>query len=132
MSLFSPRLLALVWTVCIVVGLTLPGSTMPSTWLFEFDKIIHLGLFLVLALLWLPALSGGRFDRGMAVLAVILAFSVLSEIYQGMLPFGRQADMLDAAADSAGALAGFLIWLLLRKPMQRWAERSGKASVQKS
>lgn len=131
MSFFSPRFLALVWTACIVVGLTLPGSAMPISGLFEFDKLIHLGLFLVLALLWLPALSGGRIDRGMAILAVILAFSVVSEIYQGILPFGRQADMLDAAADSVGAVAGFVIWLPLRARMQRWAERTRQASVQK-
>lgn len=132
MRLLSPRLLALIWTACIVVGLTLPGSAMPSTRLWEFDKLIHAGLFFVLTLLWLPALTRGRLDRGLAVLAVILAFSVLTELYQGMLPFGRQADMLDAAADSVGAAVGFLLWLPVRKLMDRWSERTRHPSVQKS
>lgn len=131
MRLFSPRLLALIWTACIVVGLTLPGSAMPSTRLWEFDKLIHAGLFFVLILLWLPALTRGRLDRGLGVLAVILAFSVLTELYQGMLPFGRQADMLDAAADSVGAAIGFVLWVPLRKAMDRWSERTRRRSVQK-
>ena len=132
MPFFSPRVLALTWTVCIVVGLTLPGSAMPSTRLWEFDKLIHAGLFFVLTLLWLSALTRGRLDREVAVLAVILAFSVLTELYQGMLPFGRQADMLDAAADSAGAVAGFALWFPARKLMDRWSERTRHPSVQKS
>lgn len=131
MRLFSPRLLALIWTACIVVGLTLPGSAMPSNRLWEFDKIIHAGLFFVLTLLWLSALTRGRLDRGLAVLAVILAFSVLTELYQGMLPFGRQADMLDAAADSVGAAIGFVLWVPLRQGMDRWSERTRRPSVQK-
>jgi VanZ family protein len=132
MPFFSPRVLALVWTACIVVGLTLPGTALPSTNLWEFDKLIHAGLFFVLTLLWLSALTRGRLDRGMAVLAVILAFSVLTELYQGMLPFGRQADMLDAAADSAGAVVGFALWFPARKLMDRWSERTRHPSVQKS
>ncbi|MDA0874280.1 MAG: VanZ family protein [Bacteroidetes bacterium] len=124
MSLLSPRVLALVWTLCIVVGLTLPGSALPSARLFEFDKLIHAGLFLVLALLWLSAFSRGRVDKGLAILAIILAFSVFTELYQGWLPFGRRADMLDAAADSVGATIGFIVWLPLRRRLETWAERS--------
>ena len=131
MRLFSPRVLAVLWTTFILVGLTLPGSTFPQSRLLEFDKLVHLVLFMVLALLWLPALSRGRFDRGLAILSMLVAFSILTEIYQGLLPFGRQADMLDAAADAVGALVGFVVWLIARRPLSNWEERTRRETVEK-
>lgn len=131
MRLFSPRVLAVLWTTFILVGLTLPGSTFPQSRLLELDKLVHLVLFMVLALLWLPALSRGRFDRGLAILSMLVAFSVLTEIYQGLLPFGRQADMLDAAADAVGALVGFVAWLMARRPLSNWEERTRRETVEK-
>ena len=132
MSLTSPRTLAILWSGLILVGLTVPGSSLPSARLFEFDKLIHGGLFLVLTLLWLAATSRGHSGKGIGVLTVVLAFSVLSELYQGWLPFDRTPDFLDSAADATGAVIGFLIWLPLRHRLDRWSERSRKASVQKT
>lgn len=131
MILTSPRFLAPLWTLLIVVGLTLPGSRLPDSSLLEFDKLIHGGLFLVLTILWLAALSRASFGPAFAVLTIILAFSVLSELYQGWLPFGRHADFLDSAADAVGAVLGFLVWVPLRQRLERWAERGRRESVQK-
>ncbi len=130
MFLTSPRFLAVLWTMLIMVGLTLPGSQLPQSSLLEFDKLIHGGLFLVLTLLWLVAISKGEVGPGVAVLTIILAFSVLSELYQGWLPFGRHADFLDSAADAAGAVIGFVVWLPLRDRLNRWSERGRGRSVE--
>ena len=69
--------------------------------------------------------------RVLAILSMLVAFSVLTEIYQGILPFGRQADMLDAAADAMGALVGFVVWLIARRPLSIWEERTRKETVEK-
>jgi len=131
MVLFSPRFLALLWTLLIIVGLSLPGSRLPDSSMLEYDKLVHGVLFFVLTVLWLAAASRGRLDAGLAILVVILAFSVLSELYQGWLPFGRHADFLDSAADAFGALAGFATWFLMRHHLEVWSERSRKISVEK-
>lgn len=131
MVLFSPRFLAPLWTLLIIVGLSLPGSRLPDSSLLEYDKLIHGGLFFILTVLWLAAASRGRVDAGVAILVVILAFSVLSELYQAWLPFGRHADFLDSAADAFGALAGFATWFLVRQRLEAWSERSRKPSIQK-
>ncbi|MDE2996326.1 MAG: VanZ family protein [Bacteroidota bacterium] len=129
MRLFSPRTLATLWSVLIAIGLTLPGSALPGASLFEYDKLVHGALFLVLALLWLAAGSRGRLDRGLGIFAIILAFSVITELYQGMLPFDRHPDMYDSAADAIGAVIGFGLWLPLRARLDRWSERSRRAPV---
>lgn len=131
MLLTSPRLLAPLWTLLIIVGLTLPGSQLPGSSLLAYDKLIHGALFFVLTLLWLAALSRAQWGPAIAVFTVVLAFSVLSELYQGWLPFGRHADFLDSAADAMGALIGFVIWIPLRYRLESWAERGRKESVQK-
>jgi len=102
--------LATVWTLVIVVGLTLPGKSLPAGSLFEFDKAIHFGLFFVLTLLWLEALAIGRISRALPIFAAIVVFSFLSEVYQQLLPFERTADVFDAVADSIGAAVGLATW----------------------
>lgn len=131
MSLFSPRVLAPLWSILILIGLSLPGSSLPDSSLLEFDKVIHFILFFVLTILWLSAISHGKVGPGLAVLTFMLAFSVLSELYQEWLPFGRTADLMDSAADAFGAMSGFLLWLPLRHHLLSWSERSRTQSVQK-
>lgn len=103
---------ALVWTLLIVIGLTLPGHSLPSGSLLEYDKAIHLGLFFVLTVLWLEALANGRVHRALIILGSIIAFSFLSEVYQQLLPFDRTADLFDAVADSIGATLGLVAWAI--------------------
>jgi VanZ family protein len=131
MLLTSPRLLAPAWTLLIIVGLTLPGSQIPDSPLLQLDKLVHGVLFFVLTVLWLSALSEAEWGPAIAVFTVILAFSVITELYQGWLPFGRHADFLDAAADAIGALIGLGIWIPLRHRLESWAQRGRKVSVQK-
>ncbi len=104
--------LALSWTLIIVVVLTIPGKSYPDSSLLDFDKAIHAGLFFILSLLWLFALAHDRLTRALTITAILIVFSFATEWYQEMLPFGRTGDVLDAVADTAGALAGFAAWAL--------------------
>jgi VanZ family protein len=130
MVFFSPRLLAPLWTLLILVALSLPGGRLPDASLLEYDKAVHFIMFFVLTILWLAALYRGAMGRAWGILLVILAFSVLSELYQSWLPFNRSADVVDAAADAAGALTGFLLWLASRDYLRAWSERKRTASVE--
>jgi VanZ family protein len=100
------RWLALLWTLFLLAACTVPGTTLPSVSLWEFDKLIHFALFAGFGWLWMQA-STLRWPRRMALVFLAgVAFALLTEWYQGLLPWPRTPDPLDALADSLGVLAG--------------------------
>ena len=78
-------------------GVTVPGA----------DKLVHAVLFLLLA-----GTAALRFGAVVAVLAVVLAYAVGSEVVQAVLLAERSGDAWDVLADAVGALAG---WQLVRR-----------------
>lgn len=110
------RVLAVGWTLGIVVACSIPGSSLPSSDLWEADKLIHFGLFAGFGTLWMLSLTGSARRRALWVLGTGLAFAGGTEVYQGWLPFGRSPDVLDALANGAGLLVsvGFVGWWLHR------------------
>jgi hypothetical protein len=81
----------------------------------HLDKIIHLGLFAIFAILWarvdLPRRSSGwTVSLWIFGLGVILA--ILTEVVQDLPAIGRDSGLDDALADVAGLLVGFILsWL---------------------
>ena len=72
----------------------------------EIDKLVHGGLFLLLAVA-----TRWRFGPRLGRRAAVTAYGVLSEIAQAVLLPDRSGDPSDALADTTGALLG---WLLAR------------------
>lgn len=122
--MLPPFRLAVGWTLLIMVALTIPGKSIPDSHIFQLDKLIHAGLFLVLTLLWLAALSEGHIGRGLTILAAMIVFAIFTEFYQQIMPIGRSADLLDSVADAIGSIVAFLIWLDARTRLERWRQRS--------
>jgi hypothetical protein len=77
------------------------------------DKVVHLLLFAVLALIgrWAGARAGS-----LGVLLVV--YAAVSELVQGSAALERSASVADWAADTAGVLAGLVAWA--------WAERHAR------
>ena len=98
-------------TAAILVGCFLPRLRLPSPPGLAFDKVLHLGAFAALAFAWHRA--GVR--RRHAIL-IAAALALVTEGGQALFVRGRSGDLLDAAADLAGALLGLLLarlpWLL--------------------
>lgn len=108
-------LLALLWTIALVVACLVPGNDLPQTAVWEADKLVHVGLFAVLGWLWLRALPA----RGSGYWAVVLGAGVVlagvTELLQGLLPIGRSAEPMDAAADVLGLLLATTAYLLFER-----------------
>lgn len=107
------RILAVLWTLCVIAGLSIPGQDLPQTSLLQFDKLIHVGIFVVFAWLWMRAIDSITRMRAGGVFAFGVIFAIMTEIYQGMLPFERSPDPLDAMADTVGILIGIALFYLL-------------------
>ena len=81
------------------------------------DKVLHFASYAGLAFLmalyqWLRKGTIGRVEVT-AVWAIALAYGVFDELTQ--IPVGRTADPLDWLADAAGAAAGLIFFLAVRR-----------------
>ena len=103
-TLRSPLLLAVLWSIAVFVGLSLPGESLRSfSGALTHDKFIHFGCFLGIAALWIRA----RPADWKRVLAFTFVAAWITEPYQGVLPWAsRQPDPLDAIANTFGLLTG--------------------------
>lgn len=90
----------------------------------NFDKFVHLILFLVFAVLFYASFSNnifsGRFRYFPLFITLLtsIGYGVLIEFFQRYIP-GRDPDIFDVLADSAGSLFGILIVLIKKNISQR-------------
>jgi VanZ family protein len=106
--LWGPVALLVAYQFWLSSQATLPS---PGFWFPHLDKLEHAGYFFVMGLF---ALRAGRFGEGWSsrtsFIAVVLGgllLGILDELHQSFVP-ERDADALDVAADTAGALAAAL------------------------
>jgi VanZ family protein len=102
---------AITWTILIFVACSWPGSNLPESPTVGFDKIVHVGIFAGLAVLWLLRYP----DQSTLVVLTSIAYGILIEIYQNYMPINRSFDWWDILADSAGVLVGFLAATIFHK-----------------
>ena len=106
---------AVAWTLFVIILLSIPGKYVPSSRLWSYDKVGHVMLFFGLAFLWMRAFSAHNLRVILLILVCGLAFAPLTEVYQGLLSSGRQADLYDSLADAAGFALGTLAWILVER-----------------
>ena len=96
-----------VLAVTVLVSLAVlfaPGSDVPSA-PPGVDKLVHLGLFLALAL-------AGRWAgiRPGPLGVLLLGYGAASEVVQALSPLDRSGSVTDWLADAAGIGLGLLAW----------------------
>ncbi len=103
---------SILWAVFILVLCLMPGRELPSLTIWEFDKIGHFGVYLILSMLmvygWRKQKSFS-FLHTKALLKILLITSVYGfavEVMQELFTTDRHFDMLDALANSTGAVVG--------------------------
>ena len=105
------------WFFIVLYLMCIPGSALPhiDDWFHRiyFDKWIHTGVFGLLCILFcwpfnrtsMPFLSRMRYFLAIAV--SVSLYGYCTELIQKYWIPGRSYDLLDWAADSAGAFMGF-------------------------
>jgi VanZ family protein len=118
-------LLTLAWMATLFYLSNQPGLSTPS--LFEHqDKLFHGIAYGLLGLLLAGALFDPRHPDRMVFIAWLLGslYGLSDEFHQSLIP-GRDADLLDVLADSAGALLGALAGTLLARRLTGQSTLSG-------
>lgn len=99
-------------TVALLVFITMQslGPAQGSININHADKYAHALAYCCLGLAALPA-----FPRIWPVIiwVTLTMYGILIEVLQGAMGMGRKADILDALANSSGALLAILLWMLV-------------------
>lgn len=100
------------WTLLIVGLCSIPGTELPDVPVLHLDKLVHLSLFAVFAVLWLIR----RPRVGFVYVAIFgAALAIVTEPYQGWLSLGRVPDPFDAVANLVGLAIGIALGTRLRR-----------------
>ncbi len=124
----SPRaLLAWSWTLVILVLCWVPrryfpeGERLPRTiFVPNFDKIVHIGIFVVFAFLWMRVGRAG--DSASRVLAAGLALALISEVGQELPIVHRDANVFDWIADALGIVVGIYTYRFVCRSIEKREE----------
>jgi len=115
----------LIWLVIITILCLMPADKLPSApFLFfpGFDKLVHFGLYFILALLLFRPLTQKGWKVVMPVLLITMLVGGIIEALQFFLTQTRSADWGDFLADLTGAVCGLLAydWLVKGRTWERW------------
>jgi len=117
-KILSKRWPALLWTILILILISIPGEFLPKdekTFVPNLDKLIHATLFGSFVFLWSIYYAtkkesnihpGNRF---IWILIIACIYGVATELIQKYLIPNRDYDIFDIVADSIGAILGFII-----------------------
>lgn len=101
----------MLWTLLIFIGCLLPAQEIPEVDVPLADKWTHLVLFGGFTFWWLCAYPVLSVRRGFSLFFIATGLGIFIEILQGVLTFlGRSMELLDAVADSLGALLGIFLF----------------------
>jgi VanZ family protein len=103
----SPHIFRILLVLALMIcsyGFLKDVSGVPSSWMPN-DKLMHLGVFMVLMLLWQLSFHG----RTLAGLVLMSMYGGLIELAQHYLTV-RQGDWWDWLADICGILLALLLW----------------------
>ena len=90
----------------------------------HFAVYAGLSMWLLNTAVWAPVRGRGRFPQAApVVLLLLVVLGVAGEIAQFAVPT-RTPDPLDALADAAGIILGFLAWVAMRRSARAIASRS--------
>lgn len=112
------------WAVVILILCGTPSSGFSGFRFInipQFDKVVHLGLYVVFTLLIIsennPNRNMGTVDRRYKIiaLAVASAYGLLIELLQWLIFTSRSADFFDFLADVAGSVLAIFAYKLVNK-----------------
>jgi VanZ family protein len=102
---------------CVIIGLSsIPGKSFPDLNWLSYDKLLHIGEYLIFGFLVSNVLRKPIPNRTYLLLITLLlagTFGGLDELYQHLIP-GRLPSYRDWIADAIGVLTGSLIYIAVK------------------
>lgn len=117
-QIISNRTTALSWTIFIFILLALPGKMLPEEdhlAIPQLDKFVHMFLFGWFVLLWCyysatkKEAGYQRNNRFIQILIIACIYGSAMEFIQKYFIPNRDFDVFDIAADTVGAVIGYIV-----------------------
>tara|TARA_B110000003_G_scaffold226516_1_gene227511 strand:- start:610 stop:957 length:348 start_codon:yes stop_codon:yes gene_type:complete len=102
------------FSVLILLGSSIPSSSIPGSFVFSFDKIIHFIEYAIWGILGVRSNYKIFNSVNIFVLLFGLIFCVLDELYQSTIP-GRDSSIYDVIADFIGIFSSLLLYKHIKK-----------------
>ncbi len=103
---------ALFWTILITyLSLVTIGKIGSSIKIPHKDKMVHFVFYFLFFTLWYKALyKNWNAKKALILLFISILYGVIMEFLQAVISYNRTADVIDAIANSLGAITGFLVF----------------------
>jgi VanZ family protein len=101
----TARSLTVLWFFLTLVVLAWPSSALPQTDVTHLDKLVHAAIFTLGTILAVRGWPGHR----PWVVAALLVFAPLAEVWQAVVPTERHANLYDAIANAVGVGIGVIV-----------------------
>ena len=108
------RVLLLIYMVFILSLSSLPGESIPKSWLLSFDKLIHLIEYFILGILLMNSMKSISTKMLIVVIPAGIFFGMMDEYLQSFIS-GRFSSGGDVLADTIGVIIGSLLVIGNRK-----------------
>jgi len=124
-KLFLPVIL---WALVIVLLSGFPGNKVPDVPLWNFDKLVHVGMYAPLSFLLLFALNPQypkQKNRYLTICFVVVScvfYGGIMEILQHYIFINRSGNIYDFLANAIGSIIGVFIhpYIIKLLPIQKW------------
>ena len=107
MSTKTYNYLVILFFLTIILGSSIPGKNIPSSYIFSEDKLLHIIEYFLLGFLLFNSLISKTQFPGLLCLVLGAVFAVIDEIYQSTV-IGRFSSSFDVIADFIGLTLAIL------------------------
>ena len=111
--------LTIIISLVIIIGSLSPLKTIsPLTFNFS-DKLLHVGAYTVLSVMWNILLTKPPFKFSYLTVISLISLGWILELLQGWLPINRTTDYVDLGYNIMGVLLGTLVSIKIKKFVSR-------------
>lgn len=109
----EPKKIYLLAAICYTIGISvLSLISLSNVVNFETiennDKYVHFLFYFLFTFLWGMAFRFSEPKKNILIFLCAIAYGIVMEIAQGVFTISRQPDILDVAANTAGAFVGWI------------------------
>lgn len=111
-KIFS-KILPIYWAFLTFMLLKPGVENQEFPFMFEgIDKVLHLSIFALLGFCFMATFPKIKFIH---YIQIMLIYSILTEILQDEMGFGRSLETLDLVADTIGVIIGYFAFMQLKR-----------------